>query len=157
MSAVARRIRATPERSSIDAWQFIVDLIAPCSGQSRDELLAVSGIAASIIATESPRDAAIIIKGKGPRVRIYCLYDEDSVTGDQANEAALVTCPTEAEWHLSLPVEKDELEWISDSLAKKSSRIKARVKTEDLKEESDEKKSSSKGDPIVNLEAFFKP
>ena len=157
MSAVARRIRATPERSSFDAWQFIVDLIAPSSGQSRDELLAVSGIAASIIATESPRDAAIIVKGKGPRVRIYCLYHEDSVTGDQANEAALTNCPTEDEWLLSLPVEMDELEWIADSLAKKSARIKARVKTEDLKEESDEKKSSSQGDPIVNLEAFFKP
>lgn len=157
MSAVARRVRATPERSSSDAWQFIVDLIAPKSGEARNELLAVGGIAASTIATESPKDAAIIVRGKGPRVRIYCLYGEDALTDDNANEAALATCPTDAEWSLSLPVEEDELAWITDALAKKSTRIKARVKTENLNEEAGEQKSSRQDGPIVNLEAFFKP
>ena len=42
MTVVARRIRATPERGASDAWQVIVDLIAPKDGAARRELLGSS-------------------------------------------------------------------------------------------------------------------
>ena len=41
MTVVARRIRATPERGASDAWQLIVDLIAPKDGTARSELLGI--------------------------------------------------------------------------------------------------------------------
>ena len=105
MGVVSRRIRATPERGASDAWQVIVNLIAPKDGTARSELLGIEGIASSIIATESPKEAAMVVRGMGPRVRLYCLYDDDAVSGDDANEAALAECPTDGDWLMSLPAD----------------------------------------------------
>jgi hypothetical protein len=63
MTVVARRIRATPERGASDAWQVIVDLIAPKDGTARRELLSIEGIASSIISTQSPKDVAMVVRG----------------------------------------------------------------------------------------------
>ena len=60
-------------------------------GAARAELLAVAGIAASIIADQAPRDAAIVVTCDGPRTRIYCLYDEDAIDGAEANEEPWVS------------------------------------------------------------------
>ena len=71
MSVVARRIRATPERSASETWRAIVDLLAPGNGSARVELMSIEGIASSIISTESPKESPIVVKGEGPRIRIY--------------------------------------------------------------------------------------
>src|SRR5580692_9774538 len=130
MSTVARRIRATPERPASDAWQVIVDLIAPKDGPARRELIDVEGIASALISTESPKDAPMLVRGKGPRVRLYCLYDDEAISGDDANEAPLAECPTDGDWVMSLPADADDVAWVRDSLAKKSTRVKVRDKTE---------------------------
>ena len=64
MSVVARRIRATPERSASETWQVIVDLLAPDDGSARVELMSIEGIASSIISTESPKDSPIVVQGE---------------------------------------------------------------------------------------------
>src|SRR4029077_3049020 len=97
--------------------------IAPQENLARKELLNIEGIASSIISTESPKDAPMVVVGKGPRVRIYCLYDEEAISGDDANEAALAECPTDGDWAMSLPVDADDVAWVRDALAKKSSRV----------------------------------
>ena len=52
MITIARRtFRSTPERSALATWTAIVDLLTQGKpGEARTELLAVAGIAASIIA-----------------------------------------------------------------------------------------------------------
>lgn len=157
MSAVARRIRATPERGASDAWQVIVDLIAPKDGAARRELLGVEGIASSIISTESPRDAAIVVRGKGPRVRMYCLYDDEAVSGDDANEAALAECPTDGDWVMSLPADADDVDWVKDALAKKSTRVKVREKSEAFEDGEEQAKQAATADATINMEAFLRP
>jgi hypothetical protein len=157
MSVVARRIRSVPERSAVSTWEFIVDMLAPKDGKARQELQRVGGIASSIIASESPRESPIIIIGKGPRVRIYCLYDDNAVSGDNASESALAHCPTDDDWTLSLPSEADDLEWLAEALRKKSTRITVRDKAEtnvdaDGKAESNQSQSAT----TINLEAFFR-
>ncbi len=157
MSVVARRIRATPERGASDAWQVIVDLIAPKDGTARRELLGIEGIASSIISTESPKDAAMVVRGKGPRVRMYCLYDDEAISGDDANEAALADCPTDEDWVMSLPADADDVAWVKDALAKKSVRVTVREKSEAFDDGEEQSKQASTTEAAINMEAFLRP
>ncbi len=91
-----------------------------------DELLAVAGIAASIIADQAPKDAAIVVTCDGPRTRIYCLYDDDAIDGSDANEDALGFDPLKGDWRVSLPCPEDDLAWVQAALKKHSTRITAR-------------------------------
>ncbi len=158
MTVVARRIRATPERGASDAWQVIVDLIAPKDGIARSELLSIEGIASSIISTESPKDAAMVVRGKGPRVRMYCLYDDEAISGDDANEAALAECPTDGDWLMSLPADADDVAWMKDALAKKSKRVTVREKSEAVDDGEEEQSSKANvTEAAINMEAFLRP
>ncbi|MBL8891541.1 MAG: hypothetical protein JNL67_16295 [Planctomycetaceae bacterium] len=157
MSTVARRIRATPERGASDAWQVIVDLIAPKEGAARRELLDIEGIASSIISTESPKDAAMVIRGTGPRVRMYCLYDDDAISGDDANESALAGCPTDGDWVMSLPADADDVAWIKNALAKKSTHVKVREKSEAFDDGEEQSQQVASSEVAINMEAFLRP
>jgi hypothetical protein len=92
----------------------------------------------------------------GPRVRIYCLYNDDAVEGDDANETALSFDPTDGDWHMSLPCPAEDLSWVSNALKGKCKRVTARDMETVL--DSDEEESSKKGatETTVDLEAFFK-
>lgn len=157
MSGVARRIRATPERSAADAWQVIVDLLALKHGAARNELLSIEAIGSSIISTEAPKDAPMVVFGKGPRVRLYCLYDEDAISGDGANESALAVCPTDGEWRMSLPADADDVAWLKDALAKKTSRVTVREKSKTVDTGDDGSTKSAEADAAINMEAFLRP
>lgn len=128
MSTVASRtFRGTPHRDASDTWLAIVDLLTKGRiGRARTELLAVSGIAASIIADQAPRGAAIVVTCEGPRTRIYCLYDDDAIDGADANEDALGFDPLKGDWRVSLPCLAEDLAWVQGALKQHSNRITAR-------------------------------
>jgi hypothetical protein len=52
MTILARRIKAIPERSAVDAWRMIMELVASSPSTVRSELESISGIASSIITDE---------------------------------------------------------------------------------------------------------
>lgn len=128
MTTVASRsFRSTPFRDALATWSAIVDLLTRGNtGSTRTELLAVAGIASSIIADQAPRDAAIIVTCDGPRTRIYCLYDDDALDGADAKEDRLVFDPLAGSWAVSLPCLADDLSWVQAALKKHSTRITAR-------------------------------
>lgn len=128
MSAVHRRIfAATPARDALATWNAIVDLLAPgASHPARKEMLAIAGVAASIISDRSPKDHAIVATCDGPRTRVYCLFDDNAVDGSDANEAALGYDPLKGDWAVSLPCDAEELDWVERALKKHSVRITAR-------------------------------
>ncbi len=128
MSTVASRtFRSTPGRDALQTWYAIVALLTQDkSAAARDELLAVGGIAASVIADQAPKDAPIVVTCEGPRTRIRCLYDDDAVEGSDANEDALGFDPLKGDWRVSLPCQGDDLAWVQKALAKLSTRITAR-------------------------------
>lgn len=136
MSTVASRtIRSTPSRDALDTWIAIVDLLTKeAASAARTELLAVGGVAASVIADQAPKDAAITVTCDGPRTRIYCLYDEDAIDGSGENEAALGYDPLKGDWRLSLPCLADDLAWVQAALKKHSARITAREIDEAVKD-----------------------
>ena len=128
MSTVARRtFKSTPERDASQTWAAIIDVLTQGKAcAARTELLAVAGVAASIIADRAPKDTAIIVTCDGPRTRIYCLYDDDAVEGSDANEEPLGFDPLKGDWRISLPCLADDLAWVQGALEKHSARITAR-------------------------------
>lgn len=155
MTVLARVVRATPHRSAGEAWEVIVGLLAPNGGAARDELMKVAGVATSLIATEAPKDDKIVVWGGGPRVRISCIYDEDAITGDNANETKLARSPTEGDWAMSLPCPEEDLTWVQAALAKKSARITARKLGEKLDTDAEEDQSATAA--TIDKEAFLRP
>ena len=155
-SVYSRTIRSTPQRDALDTWHVIVALLTQGRlGATRNELLAVAGTASSLIADQSPKDAPIVVTCEGPRTRIYCLYDEDAIDGDQANEDGLGFDPLKGEWAISLPAHKDELAWVQAALKRHSSRITARDQVAGLATEA---ASTSFTQPLtLDLGGFLKP
>lgn len=155
MTVIARRIVSEPVRLATATWTTIVDLLAPqADHKAREELLAVTGIVSSLIASETIRDAPIVVYGAGPRVRIYCLYGDDAMTGENVNEDKLVSSPVDGDWAMSLPASESDLEWVQTALKKKSTRITAREMNTDVENKSEE--SVSEKSVNINREAFFR-
>ena len=108
-------------------WNAIVDLLTQGKeGEAREELLAIGGIAACVIADHAPSDTPIVVTCDGPRTRIYCLYDDDAIDGSDANENPLGFDPLNGDWRVSLPCPTEDLTWVQKALSEHSGRITAR-------------------------------
>jgi hypothetical protein len=154
MTVVARRIISTPVRGAAETWAFITNLLAPSDSDGKRELARVAGIACSLISSEAPAGDAIVVWGNGPRVRLYCLFGEDAVTGDDKAESSLATCPTNGDWSMSLPCPAEDLAWVQKELAVHSKRITARKLGDSVPDE--EPASESKTTNAVSEAAFFR-
>ena len=128
MTTVASRaFRSTPHRDSMDTWFAIVDLLTRGKrAEARDVLLAIKGIAASVIADQAPKDAPIVATCDGPRTRVYCIYDDDAIDGTGENEASLGYDPLNGDWAVSLPCQESDLSWVQTALKAHGDRITAR-------------------------------
>jgi len=160
MTVLARKVAATPVRLATDAWQRIVDLVAPTNAAARTELTSIVGVASSLITEESMKGSPIIVTGDGPRVRIYCLYGDDALEGSKTNEATIPGSPAENgdAWKMSLPCPSDDLEWVRASLKKRSTRVTPRDMSETrLPEEADEDATTSASAATINMESFLRP
>ncbi|MBI2842121.1 MAG: hypothetical protein HYX78_01845 [Armatimonadetes bacterium] len=154
MTVIARRVISSPVRSAADTWAAIADLLAPASANNaRDELSGVAGIASSLIASEAMKEAPIVLWGSGPRVRIYCLYGEDAVSGEDASESALPFCPTDGDWHMSLPCPTEDLQWVQAALTRRSVRVSARDLAEAVP---DKGRDATQANTVASKEAFFR-
>jgi hypothetical protein len=154
-TVASRTFKSTPERDAAATWAAIIDLLVQGkTGAARDELLAVKGVVASVIADKAPEDAAIVVTCDGPRTRIYCVYDEDAVDGSDANEGALGFDPLKGDWQISLPCEAEDLTWVQGALKKHSSRITARDKAAAASAESTKSAGASSG-LTLDLKGFL--
>lgn len=156
MSVVVRRFASIPARSASETWNAIAVILAPDpQSEARAELTSVSGIVNSIISRETCQSAPIVVfGGPGPRVRVYCIHGDDAIAGEGANESTLATTPTQGSWKMSLPCPKDDLDWISEELKKKSSRISAREMSEPVDDEAETEDSTTWAE--VNIEAYLR-
>lgn len=135
MNVVARRIRATPVRTATESWTVIAEIVCQGDETARKEFEAVAGIASALIASESLREQPFVVLGSGPRLRVYCLYDEDAIVGDDSNEDTMSWKPTASEWTAFLPCHKDDVQWVSKNLKTKSSRFRAYDVAQELGED----------------------
>jgi hypothetical protein len=141
-TVIKRTFRSTPYRNAIKTWEQIVDLLTQGQdGEKKRELLSVSGVAASIITDQYPKDAAIVVTCDGPRTRIYTIYNEDALDGSGENEDTLGYDALAGVWAISLPCDSDDMDWVTNALKKHSDRITARDK-DDGKVEADRSTNS---------------
>ena len=154
-SVVVRRIRATPARSASDAWSVITELLTPKDSPTRHDLVQIGGIAMALIASEAPRSSPIFVAGVGPRLRFYCLYDDDAVLGESASEESLSWDPTDGDWSMSLPCLVDDLDWVTSALAAVTVRVTAR----DADEVTSEAAKTNPSDRLgpIDVKAFLRP
>lgn len=157
MSTVARRtFRSIPHRNALETWTAIVALLTQGqTGPAYNELIAVAGVASSLITDQTPRDAAIIVTCDGPRTRIYCLYDDDAIDGGDANEDKLGYNPLNGDWAVSLPCTAEELDWVSGALRKHSTRITARDSAETTTAKEESTAASSATSLVLNTKRFL--
>ena len=155
-STVSRSFNSVPARSASATWNAIVNLLAPSAGGARTELESVLGIVCSLI-TDKAMTSPIIVTGSGPRVRIYCLYDDDAIEGDSAAETALSFNATSGDWAMSLPCNNEDLSWVQDALKTHSVRITARDKDNGISlGEDSTQDSTAKSVALFNQEAFLR-
>lgn len=156
-TVIVRRFNATPVRTSSETWEAISKLLAPDAASSARKVLErAHGVAASAIASEVPANDEIVVYGTGPRIRIYCLYDDDAIAGEDASEGDLPENPTEGDWRMSIPVAEEDFEWSARAIKTCAPHISVRKAGEDIEQEND-KKSQARAAMRINLEGFLKP
>lgn len=117
MSAIVRKIASSPKRTAVEVWETICKMISDQSSDTIKVLESVTGISSAIISDEIPKDTPIILVGKGPRVRIYCVYGEDALSEDNCNEYSLIQKPTSGNWHMYLPCNQEDMPWLTEALS----------------------------------------
>lgn len=155
MTVIVRRVVAAPVRSASNTWALITDLLAPSQSSARTNLQAVSGVASALIASEAPKDDPIVIWGEGPRIRIYCLFGDDALAADDKHEDPFAKCPTNGDWHLSLPCTEEDLPWVQEELKRVANRVSARKLGESVEETEDSARNQESLQ--VDKDAFFRP
>jgi hypothetical protein len=158
-TVIARRVTATPIRTSSEAWEVICRLLAPESDSpARAVLERAGGVACSAIASEVLKEDAIVVFGAGPRIRVYCLYDDDALSGEDASEGELPETPTEGDWRLSLPVLEEDFEWSARAVKACAPHISVRKAGEEVADESesDSSEPDNRAALRINLDRFLK-
>ena len=158
-TVVVRRIIATPARPAAEAWRTVADLVAVPSSAARSELDRVAGVVSYLIAAEALHRTPLVLHGVGPRLRVYCLYDDQAILGEGASEDPLSWCPTDGDWAMSVPCPPEDLTWVERALANHSERITARDWGEGVpgKSTTGEATSTAKHQAKVNIDGFLRP
>ena len=157
MSVVVRRIASRPARTSVDTWEVISKIVCANDNDAIAQFKRVNGVAASIISDEYPLSNPIVVVGAGARLRIYCLYDEDAITGEDVNEDPLGWQITAEHWFVHFPCSSEDFTWVSANLKKLSATFSAYDIKKGLQVESVSKKDDSEdGGLTIDEEAFRK-
>lgn len=154
-SVVARRVASTPTRTASDTWAKIIALVAPDPlSSARAELVQVASVASSSIACEATADDPIVVYGGGVRVRVYCVFGDGAIVGDDVNEEPLQRCPTEGDWKMSIPCAPEDLQWAQAALAANAKRVSARATGAPVRSEDHDQQDPPQA--LVNLDEFFR-
>ena len=153
---VRRDIASVPVRSAKETWRAIIDLVTGEDSVDRQHLDAASSILESIIADEMLAKVPIVFKGAGPRVLIYCVYNEEAMEAG-IDIDALPSNPTAGGWRATVPSEAEDVDWMNKSLKSRAHRISVHdADKPPADEESDESGQAAKAFEI-DWGALIKP
>ena len=119
---IRRDIASVPLRSAKETWAAIVELVTGDGTVDRGQLDSAASIMESLIADEQPAIAPIVFKGVGPRVVIYCLYNENAMEAG-LDVDALSTNPTAGDWSATAPCEQEDVSWMKGALKGRAPRF----------------------------------
>jgi hypothetical protein len=138
---IRRDISSIPERSASETWQRIIDLVTSNGSKDAQQLKAAAGVMGSIITDEHPASRPILLEGVGPQLRIYCRYKMDAIEQGSGVDA-LNWNPTEGDWTMHVPCDRENIDWVRKSLATSSPRIKVFDVTEEERAEDETAKGA---------------
>lgn len=157
MSTVARRFLASPARLSSAAWTAISKLVCDNDIGAAAEFAKVSGIGSCLVNDQVFAQNPMVVKNKGPRLRVYCLYGDDAISGEDQNEDALSWKPTTEEWHVFLPCFADEIDEMAAALKSKSEKFSVYDLDKGIPDDaSAETEKSASSEASVDWRAFKK-
>lgn len=119
---IRRDVASIPVRSAQETWAAIVDLVTGDDSVDAEQLDAAASIMESIIADEQPSAVPIVFRGSGPRVVIYCLYNEEAMEASSAIDS-LDAKPTAGDWRMTAPCEAEDADWMNNALKDRAPRI----------------------------------
>ena len=120
MTVVVRRMAASPARISSEAWSVMTGLVCRGDKTATAEFEKVKNIAACLINDEVFANSPMSLKNDGPRLRVYCVYGDDAITGE-VKESPLNWNPTKGDWLAYLPCLSDDVKVMKKMLLGKSS------------------------------------
>ena len=155
-TVVVRKFNASPGRLSSATWKAITQIVCKNDAAAAQEFAKVAGVASSLINDQLLLANPLVVKNEGPRLRVYCLYGEDAVTGEDSNEDRLSWQPTAKWWHAFLPCKADELKELTTILKQKSDKFSLYDVAEGVPDDTEEKTdgASNAQATSVNWQAF---
>lgn len=153
MTVIARRFRARPFRTSHVTLEMIRDLICHSNKSAKAEFDLVAGYVSSLISDEVLKEDPVIVRGNGPRLRIYCVYDEDAISDEEQNEDSLRWDPLSSDWKVYLPCPSEDLDWMRKQVGAKSAKFVVYDRAEGCEIEEDRAEKST-DELLIDAEGF---
>lgn len=119
---IRRDIASIPARSAAETWRAIIDLVTGDGTVDRQQLDAAASVIESLIADEQPSTVPIVFKGCGPRLLIYCLYNEDAMEAGLDIDSLRIN-PTAGDWRMAAPCEEADVDWMNKTLKTRAPRM----------------------------------
>jgi hypothetical protein len=151
---VRRDVSSIPHRSAGETWQRIIDLATGRGSKDVQQLEDAVGVMGSIITDEHPASRAIMIEGVGPQLRIYCRYGMKAVE-EGSRVDPLTWNPTAGDWTMHIPCDAENIDWVKESLAKTSPRIKVFDVEETDRADEDRQEPAAKSDRNLVVDWSF--
>lgn len=120
---VRRDIASIPVRSAGETWAVIESLITGAGSVAGDSLKAAASVMASLIADEHPATVPIVVKGNGPRLVIYLLYNEAALEAGTAIDPLTWNPTAGSAWAMTAPCEAGDVDWMNEALKERAPRI----------------------------------
>jgi hypothetical protein len=120
---VRREIASVPLRTAGETWQAIVDLITSDGSIDAGTLKTAASVMESLIVDEHPASSPIIVKGEGPRLVIYLLYNEAAMEAGKDIDPLTWNPTGGPEWQMTAPSEAGDVDWINNTLKNRAPRI----------------------------------
>jgi hypothetical protein len=120
---VRRVIASIPVRSAAETWQAITKLVTGPDSVGDETLRAAASVMESLIADEHLGTVPITIKGNGPRLVIYCHFNEAAMEAGK-NIDPINWNPTGGnDWKMTAPSDAADVTWMNDTLKSRAPRI----------------------------------
>jgi hypothetical protein len=120
---VRREIASVPVRTAGETWQAIVDLITGEGSIDASTLKAAASVMESLIVDEHPSTCPIVVKGNGPRLVIYCLYNEAAMEAGKDIDKLTWNPTGGQDWRITAPSEPGDVDWMNNTLKTRAPRI----------------------------------
>lgn len=153
---VRRNIASIPVRTAGETWRAIVELITAEDSIDRAQLEAAASVMETLIADEQPAAVPIVVKGSGPRLLIYCLYQDDAMEAGLDIDA-LSWNPTADDWRITAPSEDEDAAWMNSTLGNRAPRITVHAADQAPAEEADDEAAKAAPALEIDWEALKSP